>query len=153
ADLHFQYHGPTAKGQRGEIADVMSSIGAFFCMRRERFFELGGLDESHGSWGQFGTEIACKSWLSGGRQVVNRRTWFAHLFRTQGGDFGFPYTLPNAQVEAARAHSRKLWLENTWSGQVRPLSWLLDHFAPIMGWHAPEKDETPDKKTFRERRL
>ena len=67
--MHFQYwrkyhKRPEAKA---EIADVMSSVGACFFMYRDRFFELGGLDEGHGGWGQFGTEISCKSWLSGGR--------------------------------------------------------------------------------------
>jgi glycosyltransferase involved in cell wall biosynthesis len=106
--LHFQYWDSYREraAAKGEIADVMSSLGACFFMRRDRFFELGGLDEAHGSWGQFGTEIACKSWLSGGRHVVNKRTWFSHLFRTQGGDFGFPYPQPNAAVDRARQHSR-----------------------------------------------
>ena len=135
-ELHFQYWSgyqerPEAQG---DIADVMSSIGACFVIARDRFFELGGLDEAHGSWGQFGTEVACKSWLSGGRQVVNKRTWFAHLFRTQGGDFGFPYHNPQSIVEQARRHSRDLWLGGRWPGAVRPLSWLIGKFAPVPDW-------------------
>ena len=66
-ELHFQYRGEW-KGRRvedpdGNIADTMTCIGACWVMSRERYFELGGMDESHGSWGQMGTEIACKSWL------------------------------------------------------------------------------------------
>lgn len=138
-DLHFQYWGdyknrPEAKGQ---IVDVMSAIGACFFMRKDRFFELGGLDETHGSWGQFGAEIACKSWLSGGRHVVNRDTYFVHMFRTQGADFSFPYPLSGRDVDKARAYSKALWMENKWPGQVRPLSWLIDKFAPLPGWHEP----------------
>ena len=77
--LHFQYwrqwgHRPEAQG---EIADLMCSVGACWMMPTERYWELGGMDEGHGSWGQMGVEVACKSWLSGGRQVVNKRTWFA----------------------------------------------------------------------------
>lgn len=142
-DLHFQYHHTFKErpASRGNIVDVMSSVGAAFFMRRERFFELGGLDEAHGSWGQFGTEIACKSWLSGGRHVVNKNTWFAHLFRTQGGDFGFPYPMKGSDQDKARAHSRKLWLENTWPGQTRPLSWLIEKFAPLPDWHDPQNAE------------
>jgi len=141
--LHFQYWPECGKRpeSKGEIADVLSSVGACFVMRRARFDELGGLDETHGSWGQFGVEIACKSWLSGGRQVVNKRTWFAHMFRTQGGDFGFPYRISGADQERARKYSRDLWLHNRWPGQVRPLSWLIDKFAPITGWHGPEGAE------------
>ena len=136
-ELHFQYvrkHKPKAEG---DIYDVMTSVGACFVMRRTRFEELGGLDEAHGSWGQFGVEIACKSWLSGGRHVVNTRTWFAHLFRTQGGDFGFPYRMSGTDQDRSRAHSRALWLDNTWPQQVRPLSWLIEKFAPLEDWHDP----------------
>lgn len=138
--LHFQYQGDyrTRPEAQGEIVDVMSNLGACWFMRRDRFWQLGGLDESHGPWGQMGTEIACKSWLSGGQQAVNKRTHFSHLFRTRGGskgDFGFPYPLSTADVDHARAHSRELWLENGWPQQVRPLSWLVEKFWPVKGWN------------------
>jgi glycosyltransferase involved in cell wall biosynthesis len=133
-EMKFAYwgaykHRPESKGR---IVDVMSSIGACFFMERERFWEIEGLDEKHGSWGQFGTEIACKSWLSGGRHVVNKRTWFAHMFRTQDG-FKFPYNLSSKQVNRARRYSNDLWKNNKWHLQKRQLSWLIDKFDPP-GW-------------------
>lgn len=134
-DMHFQYwanyrHRPEFKG---DITDVMSSIGACFFMNRERFFELGCLDENHGSWGQFGVEVACKSWLSGGRHVVNKTTWFSHMFRTQR-DFSFPYELSGHDQERAKLYSRDLWLNNKWDKAVRPLSWIVDKFKPVPTW-------------------
>ena len=135
-DLHFQYWRDYKKRPEaeGDIVDQMCCIGACWVMDKERYFELGGLDESHGSWGQIGVEIACKTWLSGGRQVVNKNTWFAHLFRTQPG-FKFPYTLTSRQTEAARAYSQDLWLNNKWPKAVRPFEWILEHFRPIPDWH------------------
>jgi len=118
---------------QGDIVDVMCSVGACWFMYRDRYWELGGLDEEHGSWGQCGVEISCKSWLSGGRQVVNKKTWYSHLYRTQPG-FGFPYRQSGQQVEHARAYSRQLWMENKWEKAVKPLSWLIDKFAPVPGW-------------------
>jgi hypothetical protein len=142
SELHFQYWGDFGRRPeaQGEIADTMSSIGACWFMHRERFWELGGLDEAHGSWGQMGTEIACKTWLSGGRQVVNKNTWFSHLFRTQQG-FTFPYPLADGQVHAARRYSQATWRGNQWPGQVRPLSWLLDKFWPVPGWTEEARTE------------
>jgi hypothetical protein len=135
-DLIFNYwrdykHRPEAQS---DLCDVMGNLGACFLMTREQFLKIDGLDERHGSWGQCGTEVSCKSWLSGGRQIVNKRTWYSHLFRTQGGDFGFPYPLTNEAREHARLHSRWLWLEGNWEKAVRPFSWIIDHFAPVPGF-------------------
>lgn len=141
-DLHFQYWRGYEKRDvsKSDIADVMCFVGACFFMSRRRYFELDGLDEGHGSWGQMGVEISCKSWLSGGRLVVNKRTWFSHLFRTQPG-FGFPYPMLGSDQEAARVYSRNLWCRDApdemplWNKAIRPLRWILDKFAPVPGWH------------------
>lgn len=138
SDLRFCY--ASDKQQSGDICDVMTSLGACFFMSRARFWALGGLDEAHGSWGQFGCEIALKSWLSGGRHVVNKRTWFAHFFRV--GGIGFPYEIHASDQERARQYSRALWRANGWPGQVRPLRWLVETFAPA-GWTAEQIDALP----------
>ena len=53
---------------KGDISDQLCAIGACWLMERDRWREIGGLDEKHGGWGQVGVEMACKAWLSG----VNR---------------------------------------------------------------------------------
>ena len=95
--LHFQYFGEYKKRdnyvqqlEQEGLTETMSLQGSCFMMTRDKYWELDICDESHGSWGQQGVEVACKTWLSGGRVVVNHNTWYAHMFRTQGGDFGFP---------------------------------------------------------------
>jgi len=135
-DMKFQYwKGCEAKPEsKHDIADVMSFVGACFFMERKRYWELEGLDENHGSWGQMGTEISCKSWLSGGRQVVNKKTWFAHMFRTRK-DFSFPYPMKYKDQEAARKYSKNMWLNDNWPKATRKLSWLTDKFAPVPTWH------------------
>jgi len=133
-DLHFQYwkeyeQRPEAQG---DIAETMSIQGSCFLMTRYRYKKLNICDEAHGSWGQQGVEVACKSWLSGGRVLVNKNTWYAHMFRTQGGDFGFPY--PNPGIGKARAYSKDLWFNNKWDKAIHPLSWLIDKFSPVPDW-------------------
>lgn len=125
---------------QGELTETMSCVGACFFMHRKRFKRLGGMDEGHGSWGQFGTELACKTWLSGGRMIATKKTWFAHMFRTGnfkgafGGGSSFPYHISGDAQEKARIYSRDLWFNNKWKYQVRPLKWIIDHFAPVPGW-------------------
>ena len=148
-NMKFQYwreykNRPEAQG---DICDLMSAIGACFFMHRERFWDLGGMDEEHGSWGQFGTEIACKSHLSGGRHVVNKKTWFAHMFRTSSAKgFGFPYKISGKQVGKAREYSKHLWLENNWDKAVHDLDWLIAKFAPVPDWE-DVKISVPEKET------
>lgn len=114
------------------IDDTMSCMGPGFFLNREWFLEHGGCDEEHGGWGQQGVEVACKAWLSGGRMVVNKRTWFAHWFRASDG--GFPYPLSGREVAKARRYSKDFWLNNKWDKAVRPFQFLLDKFDPP-GWN------------------
>lgn len=138
-DLHFQYFNEYKRKQKGDLVESMSLQGSCFMMTRQKYWELNICDEGHGSWGQQGTEVACKTWLSGGKVIINKKTWYAHLFRTQGGDFGFPYPQSGRQVEHAREYSKKLFLENNWDKAIHPLQWLVDKFAPVPGWHNMNK--------------
>lgn len=124
-------------GGQGDITDTMSLLGACWFLHRERYWEIDGLDEAHGSWGQMGSEIACKSWLSGGRLVCNKKTWYSHLFRTQPG-FQFPYPISHSQTAHARSYSQEFWRGNKWPKAKHPLSWLLEKFWPVPGWTEEE---------------
>ena len=137
ATLHFQYWGAyrdRAPQVAPGVTPTLSLLGACWMADRAWYLDgLEGLDERHGSWGQMGTELGCKAWLSGGQVLVNHRAWFAHLFRTRDG-FGFPYPLTGREQDAARTYSRGLWLTDGWSRQVRTLRSLLEQFWPVDGW-------------------
>lgn len=111
-----------------DVFESMCHLGCAFFMTRKRYFDFGGLDENHDSYGQMGVEIACKAWLSGGRFVVNRSTWFAHLMRNQTG-FLHPYPLDGNQVIHAINYSRDLWSNDKWPSAVRKYIWLKQKFA------------------------
>ena len=143
--LHFQYHRDQMKKTQGDVIETMSAQGSCFMLTREKYWELNICDEEFGSWGQQGTEVACKTWLSGGKLVTNRKTWYAHMFRTQGGDFGFPFPISGEQVEHARQYSKDLFMSNTWPKQIYPLHWLVDKFKPLPDWHDEKFKEIYDK--------
>jgi glycosyltransferase involved in cell wall biosynthesis len=127
-DLHFQYwseHGKRPECRNNKLIETMSFIGACMFCERKRYWEIDGLDEAHGSWGQFGTEIASKN------------TWFAHMFRTSNfsnGGSTWPYPMTQQAIEAARVYSKDIWLNNKWPKAIHPLSWLVERFSPVPGW-------------------
>jgi hypothetical protein len=136
SEPHFQYFGDWNKRPEGsgDITPTMSLQGSFFMLTRDKYWELNICDEEFGSWGSQGIEVAVKTWLSGGEVMVDQKCWYAHLFRTQGGDFGFPYPISGKQVSRAKAHAKQLFFENGWPQQTKPLSWLLEKFWPVKGW-------------------
>lgn len=153
SDLKFQYWRGYKRRQKGDLVETMSLVGACWMLTRDKYWELNICDESFGGWGQQGTEVACKTWLSGGKLICNKRAWFAHLFRTQGGDFGFPYPLSGRAVDKARRYSKKLFLDGTWPGAKYPLSWLIEKFAPVPGWEDLPKDATKCMLYYTDNRL
>lgn len=114
------------------IDETLSNMGCCFFMHRDRYWELGGCDENHeGGWGSQGIEVALKAWLSGGKLVTNKKTWFAHWFR---GDLGWPYPISGNQISRCRKYSKDLWMNNKWEGQKFPLCRTISKFSPVPGW-------------------
>lgn len=137
---HFQYFNEYRK--RPEVAkqieetgfsESMSLQGSCFMASRERYFSLPLCNETFGSWGNQGIEVACATWLSGGRVLVNHRTWYAHLFRTTG-DFAFPYAISGREVERTKRLVWDFYLKRQGGYQVKPVSWLVEKFWPVPGW-------------------
>ncbi len=137
---HFQYWNEYTKRDEYKkqletgLTESMSLQGSCFMLTKKKYEELNVCDEAFGSWGSQGIEVACKTWLSGGRVVVNHDTWYAHLFRTKGGDFGFPYEMSGKQQEHAKKYAKDLFFNNKWGKQIHPISWLVEKFAPVKGW-------------------
>jgi rubrerythrin len=141
-DLHFQYWGDQKRKpgfKEEELSETMSLIGACWMVTRDKYWELNLNDEEFGSWGQMGTELSCKIHLSGGKLIVNKRTWYSHLFRTQK-DFGFPYPQSNTQVNNAREKSKELFIYKGFKGQIHPISWMIEKYMPISGWTQEDLD-------------
>lgn len=133
-EMHFQYWNEWGRKQTGDLTETLSIQGSCFLLTREKYWELDISSETDfKNWGQQGVEVACKTWLSGGRVLVNRTTWYAHMFRTQGGDFSFPWPNSTRDVLKNREVSKKLFEQNGWPGAKRPFSWLIEKFNPP-GW-------------------
>jgi len=154
SEPHFQYFNEYRKTEKYKkdleetnLTETMSLQGSCFMATREKYWELELCDEELGSWGNQGIEVAVKTWLSGGKVIVNHDTWYAHMFRTQGGDFSFPYRQSGNDVSRTKKRVKNLFWNNKYKKQKYSLSWLVERFMPVKGW-AEE-----DLKIIQERRL
>ena len=131
--LEFKYFGEYKKKQEGDLVETMSLQGSCFMTTRENYWKYELCDESWGSWGGQGSEVAIKTHTSGGKVICNKRTWYAHMFRTKPG-FSHPYSNPAREQLKAKNKLRDTFLNNKWEKQVRPLSWLVEKFSPVPDW-------------------
>ncbi|MDD5013711.1 MAG: glycosyltransferase family 2 protein [Atribacterota bacterium] len=148
SEPHFQYFNEFKKRPegKGDITETMSLQGSSFMLTKEKWFELNICDEGWGSWGSQGIEVAVKTWLSGGKVMVNHKTWYAHMFRTQGGDFSFPFPISGNQVSYAKKTAREIFYNYKWEKQKYPLSWLVKKFWPVKGWTDKDLKELQEKE-------
>jgi len=147
AEPHFQYFedykhrkgkdGKTNHERGKEIgwSETMSLQGSCWMMTREKYIDYKPTREQFGSCGNDGIEIACREWLSGGKVLVNYNTWYAHMFRTQGGDFGFPYHNSGKHVCRTKRRVWELFRDKKFKDQIYPVSWLVEKFWPVPGWN------------------
>ena len=138
---HFQYFEAykhrepykTDKKEKG-YTETMSLQGSCFMCTQKLYWDLKLCDESLGNWGNQGIEVACKRWLSGDRVLVNHDTWYAHMFRTQGGDFSFPWPNKGRDTQRTKRNVKNQIWRSKLKNQKKPLSWLIKKFWPVPGW-------------------
>jgi hypothetical protein len=134
SEPHFQYFNDYTKRDEYKkdletgFTETMSLQGSCFMCTRENYWKWDVCDEKAGSWGNQGLEVACATWLNGGRVLVNHNTWYAHMFRTQGGDFGFPYHQSGRGVQVTKNYIKEKYWNNP------KLKDLIKKFWPVTGW-------------------
>lgn len=122
---------------RYDIDDNMSFQGSCWFMRRDYFHDfLGGMSEvGYGSFTQEPQEIGLKTWLGGGRLVVNKKTWYAHLHKgTRYGRMWRMGQVDKEQIVQGHAYSARYWMTNAWPQRVHDLEWLIEKFNPVPTW-------------------
>lgn len=116
-----------------EIEDLMTFQGSCWFMHRDLFFKIGCLDEKiAGTFTKEAQELGNKVWLSGGRVIRNKKTWYAHLHK--GRQYGRGYYLSRKEMQKGNEATVDYWMNNRWPGQTKDFKWLIDHFAPVPGW-------------------
>ena len=122
------------------IDDCWTGQGSCYFLKRKFWEVIGPLDdENYGHFAQEAQEITFRVWLSGGRVVCNKKTWYAHLHK--GSRWGKNYGFSNAQykkhgesVQKGRAFCNDFWLNDRWDKRVHDFKWMVEKFMPIPGW-------------------
>ena len=104
--------------------ECMSLWGFCWMIRADWYRQLGGCDESLGSYGVGGPEWALKAWRTGGKVILRTDTVCYHLWRKKA-----PYPIHKTDTDNAFEKLKRDWV----CGQhKRPMNWLLYKFAPYM---------------------
>ena len=123
------FNGVKSSRQSDElIDDLMTFQGSAWFMNKEFYEEIGGLDL--GTFWLEAQHLGNKVWLSGGRVIRNKKTWYAHLHKNK--DMGRGYSISRKSCEVKR-DIIDFWMNNRWEKQTRDMKWLIDKFQP-KGW-------------------
>ena len=137
---HFQYFNDYKKRPEYKkdletgFTETMSLQGSCFMLKRENYWDWEVCDEKAGSWGNQGIEAALATWLTGHRVLCNHNTWYAHMFRTQGGDFSFPYENKGSEVKNTKNYVVDKYWNFKHPKQKETVEWLVKKFSPVPGW-------------------
>lgn len=104
--------------------------------------------EKYGPFTQEAQEISMATWLSGGRVVVNKKTWYAHLHK---GKRGKGYGFSNRQYEKhMRWNERgRLFCIDYWMNTKDykyDFEWFLQKFWPVPTWMDNWKEQIEKDK-------
>lgn len=136
-DGHIGLHGKPWKERAKERAHLMiddecSSQGSAWFMHKSYFEKFGGLPaEGYGSFANEFQQIGMRTWLSGGRVVVNKQTSYSHLWKKNRG-----YSLPSGEQTAGALYTANYWVNNLMPKpmRTRTFRWFVEKFWPMPGW-------------------
>lgn len=115
--------------EKKKIDDLMTAQGSCWFMRKDYFEWLEIYEEEkYGTFTKEFQEIGLKVWLSGGRIIRNKNTWYAHLHK--GKKYGRGYRLSSAGLDKGSKYVNRWMYEKLWDKQIYPFKWIIDKFKP-----------------------
>jgi len=117
-----------------QIDEDMNFQGSCWFTTKKHFDNtLKGLDEKgYGTFIRESYEIGLKTWLTGGKVMVNKNTWYAHLHK--GSKYGRMYFLNLKEIRRGIAFCEDFWFNNRLKEAKHDLAWLVEKFWPVPTW-------------------
>lgn len=111
------------------IDDTLTMQASCWIMHKTWFKERGFMRvEGYTGWGQEDVEIAMETHTNGGRVMVNKNTWYAHLYK--GKTFGRMYRPSVRQWIKTKAYGHHYWTVE----RKEDFFNVLKKFQPIPRW-------------------
>lgn len=133
----YWFERTAARAKTGPIDETLTHHGSGWFVSRSFFLEkLRGMQsEGYGVSYMEPADLGLRMWLGpwDGRVVVNKSCWYAHLHQ-QASARG--YGISMKEIRRSYDWTANYWMRGAWPEQARPLSWLIDRFAPVPTWPA-----------------
>jgi hypothetical protein len=127
--LHgFKWDSRTLARENIMIDDILTFQGSCWFMSKDWFNRRGFMSLDYQGWGQEAEEISFETWKNGGRVVVNKNTWYAHLHK--GTKYGRMYHLSKSENRKSYEYSYQKWIVENKEFFIN----LIERFMPLPGW-------------------
>jgi len=120
--------------------ESIAFTGCAWMINKDRYWQLGGYDESLGEYGWDGPEWACKIWMGKdpGRVILRTDVICGHIFGTNDGAKLYPcQTIPKEEYIK--------YMKDRYEDKIGK---LIERFAPVPDW--TEKGKEMSQKVKRE---
>lgn len=129
-----------AEWKRPERADIMiddtpTMQGSCYFMKKSHWVDLD--DTNYGTFTQEAQEVSMRTWLSGGRVVVNKNTFYSHWHKGKGGK-GYGFSTEQYQRHCEGMEKGRLYAINYWlntKDYLHDFDWFVTKmFKDMPGW-------------------
>jgi glycosyltransferase involved in cell wall biosynthesis len=108
-----------------KLCDLMTFQGSCWFMERAWFDKIGGEDDvNYANGGREAQEISIKTWLGGGRCVLDRNLWYAHWRKPREHS-----TIRRANRDKSKKYVMKTYMNDPAFAE------LIERFKPVPTWH------------------
>jgi len=124
--LHDKNLGPDVNQRFKDrpLDDIVTYQGSAWMLSRQWWNRIGPMDPDRYYIAQEPQELGLRTWVEGGRVVVNKRVWYAHLWKGHQYRRGFPIW---------KRQWRRAILESSKYGMAQPgMKGVVERFWPVL---------------------